>query len=64
MDKLMKASWRTFLFSVLGLAATWDLARIGVLEPAMYLAGLGGLLALYTTKQVIEYKKKQNGGTQ
>lgn len=64
MDKLMKASWRTFVFSILALTASWDLTRIGVLDPEKFLLALGGILALYTTKQVIEYKKKQNGGTQ
>jgi hypothetical protein len=63
-DKLMKASWRTFVFSLAALATIWDLARIGTLDPEKFLMGLAGILALYTTKQVIEFKKKQNGGTQ
>lgn len=63
MDKLMKASWRTFVFSICGLTAIWDLTRTGKIGPEQFLLGLGGLLTLYGVKQALEYKKKQNGGT-
>jgi hypothetical protein len=63
MDKMLKATWRTFIFSLAALAALWDLTKCGKLGAPEFLVALGGLLTLYGAKQFIEYKKKLNGGT-
>lgn len=64
MEKLKQASWRTFLFSVCGLAVIWDLARTGALTSMEFLGCFTLLAGLFAAKQAIEYKKKlNNGGT-